>query len=337
MHHLHGTARGGAALLAGLLLAGCGGPGLQSALSPGSPQAERLAGLSWGMFAVAALILVGTLSALVVALWRGGDSPRPLTPAGQRWLVIAGGLLLPAIVLPVLIVSSFQLSRSVLGAPPPDALAIDVIGHQFWWEIHYQDRDGQRIATAANELHVPVGRPVRLQLSTRDVIHSFWVPNLHGKMDMVPGQVNLLSFEAREPGIYRGQCAEYCGVQHSLMAFLVVAQPRAEFDAWLERQRQPAASPATPVLQEGFRVFMGSRCPECHTLRGTRADGKHGPDLTRLGSRRTLGAGTVPNTRGHLAGWILDPQGVKPGNQMPPIDVGPEDLPALLAYLESLK
>jgi cytochrome c oxidase subunit 2 len=189
----------------------------------------------------------------------------------------------------------------------------------------------------ANEIHVPVGRPVAIDLKSRDVIHSFWVPNLHGKMDAIPGRVTNTWLQADSPGVWRGQCAEFCGLQHAHMALTVVAHPAHEFEQWLSAQREPATQPTEEIALRGQQVFLSGPCMMCHTIRGTPALSAFGPDLTHVASRRTLAAGTIPNTRGHLAGWILDPQVIKPGTRMPPTALGSEDLQALLAYLERLR
>jgi cytochrome c oxidase subunit 2 len=207
------------------------------------------------------------------------------------------------------------------------------------WLVHllYRYSVPPRAPTTANEIHVPVGRPVVLELRSTDVIHSFWPPNLSAKRDLIPGHENSLWLQADAPGEYRGQCAEFCGHQHAKMAFLVVAEPPDSFAGWLARQRDTAATPADSLTRRGQEVFLGSACPMCHAIGGTPAGSRVGPDLTHLGSRRTLAAGTLPNTRGNLAGWIVNPQAIKPGAKMPPNALSPDDLQALLAYLETLR
>jgi cytochrome c oxidase subunit 2 len=189
----------------------------------------------------------------------------------------------------------------------------------------------------ANEIHVPVGERVTLELESADVIHSFWAPNLHGKTDLIPGQVNRTTLRVDKEGAYRGQCAEYCGTQHAHMAFWVVAEPKEKFEAWLAAQRKPAPEPADATLAKGREVFLAAPCAMCHAIQGTPAHASVAPDLTHVATRRTLGAGTIPNTTGHLAGWVVDSHGIKPGNQMPPNPMDSDDLQALLAYLGSLK
>jgi cytochrome c oxidase subunit II len=216
---------------------------------------------------------------------------------------------------------------------PAGEVVIEVIGHQWWWEVRYPH---EGIVTA-NEIHIPAGQPVTLRLTSDDVIHSFWVPELHGKLDLNPQQTNTLILQADQPGAYRGQCAEFCGIQHAKMALLVVAQEPAAYAEWVSAQQLVPPPPNTELTEFGQQVFLGSACVYCHTVRGTNATGVLGPDLTHLASRRTLAAATVPNTRGYLAGWIVDPHGLKPGNKMPPTDMSAEELQALLAYLESLR
>jgi cytochrome c oxidase subunit 2 len=220
-----------------------------------------------------------------------------------------------------------------LAAPPDKALTIELAGHQWWWEMRYPD--GQ--VTTANELHIPAGQPVHLILTSADVIHSFWAPELHGKIDLTPGRTSSFWIEARQPGVYRGLCAEYCGDQHAKMAFLVIAEPPDQFAAWLERQRQAAPAPTDPLAQQGLLVFQRAGCVLCHTIRDAQIATTTGPDLTHLAERRTIAAGALANTRDNLASWLKDPQAIKPGTTMPTPDLTTEELQALLAYLESLK
>jgi len=219
----------------------------------------------------------------------------------------------------------------------PDPVGITVTGHQWWWEVRYDDPTPKNIVLTANEIHVPVGRPISLTLTSADVIHSFWVPSLNGKRDLIPGQNATTWFVADKPGVYRGQCAEFCGLQHAKMDIFVVADPPEAFAAWLEAQRAPAAEPTDPLVARGREVFLSGPCAMCHAVAGTRAGGRFGPDLTHVASRSWIAGASLENTRGHLAGWIADSQEIKPGNKMPPVPLAPEDADALLAYLESLK
>lgn len=318
------------------LVSGCSG--IQSALDPRGPQAARIAAEWWLLFWVSTAVFVAVAGLLLYAVFRarrGELTDVAEVEGGGRGIVI-GGTVLTVLILFVLLINSVSTGRAISTFPEGNPLTIEVIGYMWWWEVRYLDEDPSQIVTTANEIHIPVGQPVVVHLISRDVIHSFWVPNLHGKIDLVPGQENRLWLQADEPGIFRGQCAEFCGLQHALMAFLVVAQPLEEFNAWREQQLQAATPPTDPTQVRGQEVFFAAGCALCHTVRGTRALSAFGPDLTHLISRRTLAAATIPNTRGNLAAWIVDPQHVKPGNLMPPTILNPEDLQALLAYLDSL-
>jgi cytochrome c oxidase subunit 2 len=315
-----------------LLLGGCAAP---SVLAPQGPAAERIAGLWWIMFGLAGAIYGAVLALLLIGLFRRRrvehESERHPHPEGWVW-ILGGGVALPVAVLILLFVLTLGTMAS-LAAPPGDALTVEMIGRQWWWEVRYPDAQ----VTTANEIHIPAGRPVRLLLTSADVIHSFWAPELHGKLDLVPGRTNTFWIEARRPGIYRGFCAEYCGHQHANMAFLVIAEPPDQFATWLDGQRRPAPPPADPLAQQGQQVFLRSACAFCHTIRDTSAARDSGPDLTHLADRRTIAAGTLENTRDNLADWIRNPQAIKPGNRMPPPDLTADELQALVAYLQSLK
>jgi cytochrome c oxidase subunit 2 len=228
-------------------------------------------------------------------------------------------------------------TQVALHAHAAQDLTIEIIGHQWWWEMRYRGPSpGDQVITA-NEIHIPTGQRVRIELTSADVIHSLWVPNLQGKTDLVPGRTLITWLQADVPGISRGQCAEYCGIQHTHMAFLVVAETPAEFARWLAEQRRPAQAPADAMSQQGQSVFDGSGCGYCHTVSGARAAGSLGPDLTHFASRRTIAAGTLPNTRENLAAWLADPQRIKPGNLMPRVPLTPAALDAVVRYLESLR
>jgi cytochrome c oxidase subunit II len=236
-----------------------------------------------------------------------------------------------------LTVVSYSAGRGLFSESGAGAVGIEVVGHQWWWEVHYLVAQASDSFVTANEIHIPVGETVRLTLRADDVIHSFWVPNLHGKKDLIPGQVNLLYLSADRPGTFRGQCAEFCGAQHAHMALFVVAEPKENFAGWEEKQRRPAKQPQNAEQERGQQVFLRGPCVMCHTIQGTMAGATTGPDLTHIASRLSIGAGRLPNTRGHLGGWILDPQTLKPGNLMPPNLLPPEDFQALLSYLDSLE
>jgi cytochrome c oxidase subunit 2 len=240
------------------------------------------------------------------------------------------------VVLAVFTFVSFFVSRG-LNAANAETVNIEVTGYQWWWSVRYDDQKPTRIFTTANEIHVPVGKPVKITLVAADVIHSFWVPNLSGKMDLIPGQKNELILNADRAGLYRGQCAEFCGLQHAKMGLRVIAEPEEEFAAWRERQIKPALESDDALLESGERVFLNNGCILCHAIRGTIAGGRMGPDLTHIGSRSAIAADTLPNTVGYMAGWIADPQAIKPGNYMPSVPLNGGDLNALVHYLEALK
>ena len=309
----------------------------QSALQPASSQAEGIAILWWSMFYGACFIFFAVMALLGMGLWRARKSDAQLSDVASRNLVIVAGVAIPLVILIVLVGGSLMLGKSIAAEAPDNALKVRVTGWMWWWEIEYLDDSGAVVATTANELRVPVGRPVEVLLTSGDVIHSFWVPELHGKTDLVPGITNSSWFTATEAGVFRGQCAEFCGAQHALMAFLVIAQPEPAFEQWLANEARPAVTPAGDAQVRGQQIFMDSACASCHTIRGTRAQGELGPDLTHLAVRRTLAAAARPNNRGHLAGWISDPQGIKPGSFMPRTLLSPEALTDLLDYLESLE
>jgi cytochrome c oxidase subunit 2 len=228
-------------------------------------------------------------------------------------------------------------TQATLHAHAEEDLTIEVIGRQWWWEIRYRGPSpGDQVITA-NEIHIPTGQRVRIEMTAADVIHSFWVPNLQGKTDLVPGRTLVTWLQADVPGTSRGQCAEYCGIQHTNMAFLVVAEAPAEFARWLAEQRQPASPPADTLSQRGQSIFASSGCAYCHAVSGTPGAGLLGPDLTHFASRRTFAAGTLANTRENLAAWLADPQRIKPGNLMPRVTLTPAALDAVVHYLESLR
>jgi cytochrome c oxidase subunit II len=335
-----------------LLAAGVGGFDLQSVLDPAGPQSTHIAGIWWLFFwitaAVFALVLVVLFAAILRSIRKPSDDhPRPISPQTHRRLTwtVGGAIAATTVTLLVLLGASVTTGRALESLPSGSAepggnlrpLTIEIIGRQWWWEVRYLDPNPSLQITDANEIHLPIGRPVLIRGTSRDVIHSFWVPNLHGKRDLIPGYWTGVWLRADRPGVFRGQCAEFCGLQHAHMALQVVAEPPAAFAAWVAAQRRPPLPPATPQQARGRQVFELLQCALCHTVRGTGAGGRIGPDLTHLASRRTLAAGTLPNTRGHLAGWIADPQSIKPGNRMPPTQIAAGDLHALLAYLESLE
>jgi cytochrome c oxidase subunit II len=315
---------------------GCSGN--QNVFNPAGPAARSIAELGWLLLIVCGVIYVLVLAALGWALFRTRHGSDDLPEAERRLgRNVTVAVALTVVTLLVLSVSSTLFGRGLTSPRGPGAVTVDVIGHQWWWEFQYHDVTPSDFVSSPNELHVPVGAPVHIKAISRDVIHSFWVPNLHGKRDLIPGQVTNFWIQADEPGMYRGQCAEFCGHQHANMAFIVVAEPMEKFQQWIRNQRQAAPEPRTALEQRGAQVFVQGPCVMCHTVRGTSAGSRVGPELTHVGSRLTLAAATLPNTRGHLAGWILDSQSVKPGNRMPPNSLSPDDLQAVLAYLRSLR
>jgi cytochrome c oxidase subunit 2 len=249
--------------------------------------------------------------------------------------VVKWAVAVTAAILLVTVVYDFSVASGMMPHSPP-ALSIRVTGHQWWWEIEYEDTLPSNRFKVANEIHIPVGQPVLVKLDAADVIHSFWIPNLNGKKDLIPGHYNETWLRADRPGIYRGQCAEFCGAEHAKMVIFVVADPPAKFAAWLAHQRLPAALPTDSITARGQFVFESGTCASCHTIASTRANGHLGPNLTHLASRSTIASGTLKNSRGNLSGWILDPQTLKPGAKMPANELSASDLHALVAYLETL-
>ena len=299
---------------------------------PAGPYAWPISVLGWVLLAMAFGVLLIVLAALYVAL-KGSDRQR--SRLGGTKAIWIGGIIFPVVVLTLLLVYGLSLTRQLSAGPPADAMRVRVTGEMWWWRIAYLDGSARPIVHDANELHIPVGRPVVLELESADVIHSFWVPRLSGKLDMIPGRRNPMVIQADAPGVYGGQCAEYCGGPHALMGFVVVAHPAAEFEQLMRRR---AARQAAQVVSDdrGARLFRSAGCAACHRIAGTDANGLAGPDLTHVGSRRTLGAGILPNNRGTLMGWISNSQAIKPHNRMPSYTVlSAEDVTALAEYLEA--
>jgi cytochrome c oxidase subunit II len=331
---------------AGYALAGTPTPQApHDALHAMGPQAAHIIDL-WRVFLfVCTAVFAAVLVVLVLALWRtpraDARTPPDLSAVnrpehGPRRTVTAATIA-SALLLVGLVAASVFTDRALAKLPLANAVNIEVTAHQWWWTARYVNGGPSDIFVTANEIHVPVGRPVVVKLRSDDVIHSFWAPNLAGKKDLVPGRTALLQFRADQPGDYRGQCAEFCGFQHALMGLLVVAEPPAQFDAWAQAQRAPAAEPQDPAARRGKELFQSGSCAMCHSIQGTLASGQRAPDLTHLASRRTLAAGTLPNTPDQLASWISDPQKHKPGVNMPATPMSSDDLAALVAYLGGLK
>jgi cytochrome c oxidase subunit 2 len=252
--------------------------------------------------------------------------------------VVVTAVAITTAILFVYLVSSYFVGRSLSAElAKKSGVAVEITGHQWWWEIRYPNEDASSYFTTANEIHIPTGVPVTFTLLGGDVIHSFWVPNLTGKKDLIPGKISTLWLQADRPGEYRGQCAEYCGLQHAHMGLRVIAEPFDQFDAWRRNQIQSAAQPSNETQQRGQQVFMTSTCVMCHTVNGTPAGSNIGPNLTHVASRRTIAADSLNNTPDHLLEWVKNSQLVKPGNRMPPNNLSDQDMQALLAYLENLK
>jgi cytochrome c oxidase subunit 2 len=300
-------------------------------LAPSGPAAAKIAALGWVLLSASAVVYVLTLLALALAVWRRRERPAG-APAPDAWArrIIVATAGATALVVAALLLTSLRTVDALRPASPP-AVTVHVVGHRWWWEIRYPDHD----VVTANELHLPARASVQLELSTPDVIHSFWVPSLHGKLDLVPGRRNTLRLDTPGPGVHRGQCAEFCGVQHARMGLLVVVEAPEAFARWLAAQRAPAG-PADEPRQAGEQLFL-TWCVACHAVRGTPAAGRIGPDLTHVGSRRTLAAGSVANTPEALAAWIADPHAIKPGVLMPALPLGPEPARAVAGYLAGLR
>jgi cytochrome c oxidase subunit 2 len=314
--------------------------GIQSALDPAGPMSAHIFNL-WNVFLwITAIIYVIVIAITLVAVMRARRRTAPYD-TNERPLVISvsiGAGLTIAILLGLLM-SSVAVGHEIgtFGSSSPKTIEIAVTGHQWWWEVQYSDPEPDKIFKTANEIHIPVGQPVLLRLATRDVIHSLWIPNIHGKRDLIPGRVNKLWIQADRPGVFRAQCAEYCGMQHAHMALVFVAESEHDFEQWKSHQQSPANEPMTPQQLHGRDLFLSMPCANCHAITGVEAYASLGPDLTHLASRPTLAAGQLLNTRGNLAGWVMDASAIKPGTMMPPNQMSGADLQDLLAYLESLK
>jgi cytochrome c oxidase subunit 2 len=319
----------------------------QSALAPAANNASRIHSLWWLYLIVLSIVWALVVAALLLGVWRARDVPPlektvPIVPppsGTERWLTasVITALSATVAILLLLLFIDFFTSRAIAKPAPPGALQIKLTGHQWWWEVRYEDPTPSKILTTANEIHIPLGQPVKFELNSVDVIHSFWIPNLSGKRDLIPGHPTNTWFVPTQAGTYYGQCAEFCGEQHAHMRLAVTVDPPEQFAQWLEAQRQPPPPPSKPREQRGQQIFLGTTCVMCHTIQGTPARATVGPDLTHLASRQWLGAGALPNVRGYLGGWILDPPAHKPGVRMPQHTFGGEDLTALLDYLQTLK
>ena len=307
-----------------------------SLVDPAGPRAALTANLWWFMLVLGLTIYVIVMGLLAASLLARPEGRIQLTERARNRLVVGGGLIAPAAILLVLLVFDLRTLVAVAEPSTPPDLTLDVVAHQWWWEVRYPD---QQVSTA-NEIHIPAGQTVLIHLSSVDVIHSLWVPRLAGKTDVVPGQTNTMWLEASEAGAYKGQCAEYCGIQHANMAFTVFAEDSDQFQAWIEAQRQPAPAPSSARLAQGAQAFASLGCIGCHALRyggTTPTGGGLGPDLTHLASRQTIAAGIATNDVSILKQWVTNPDAIKKGTTMPATNVDPDTLDALAAYLASLK
>jgi cytochrome c oxidase subunit 2 len=313
-------------------LAACGS-GSPSMLDPKGDEAAKIARAWWIMFGLAIGVYVLVATFIIIAVLRGrrtesGKASR-LTDGSFVWF---GGIVMPVVVLLVIAVLTVT-TTAALRKPSRSALHVQIVGHDWWWDVRYP---GTSIHVA-NEFHLPVGTPIDIRLTSADVIHSFWVPQIGGKVDLIPGQPNDFRFTITKPGLYRGQCAEYCGLQHANMALYVHADPPGLYERWVAAHRDPPSEPASDLAALGAVTFQAQSCAGCHTVRGTQAQGTRGPNLTDFGSRRSIGAGTIANTPTRLARWMVDAQQFKPGARMPPISLSTRDVDSIVAYLESLK
>lgn len=326
-----------------LLIAGC--QDVQSTYNAQGPAADRIVWLSWLM---TILFLVVSVVMWVLIAWaatrrRGTlEEHAPIDIGGGQGWIAVGGLAVPLVVLCVLFVLGLRLLASFPIHDPMNQHAIKpdivVIGHQWWWEVHYVDGPVSEHFTTADEIHIPANKPVMFELRSQDVIHSFWVPTLHGKVDLIPGHPNYVQIEASQPGNYAGECAVYCGEQHAHMRLLVVAQSPEDFEAWEEQQRKPADPPTTQQAQAGEQIFLGGPCSMCHQVRGTVAGGQVAPDLTHIASRQFIASDSFPNNTAYLESWVTHAQSLKPGCQMPDLtQFSGVQLQELTAYLQQLK
>ena len=318
---------------------------MMEVLQPAGPQAGHIHVLWLLMLGVCTLVFAGVIVALLLALHRAprGDvdtraDVEALARDERKVRRTVGAAIAASVALLLLLFGATVVTdRALAQLPLADAVHIRLTGHQWWWEATYDDPQPANVFTTANELHIPVGRPIVMSLEASDVIHSFWVPKLHGKKDLIPGRTATIAFRADAPGLFRGQCAEFCGYQHAKMALLVIAESPQQYDQWLAASRSPAQQPTDAGAQRGQQVFLQSTCAMCHAISGTPANGQHAPDLTHVASRQTLAAGTLRNEPAALAAWVADPQHFKPGANMPANGLSPDDLRALVAYLGTLR
>jgi cytochrome c oxidase subunit 2 len=321
--------------VAAFVLAACGNENSPSAVDPAGDESKRIAGVWWLMFTLAAVVYVIVAGFVISAALRG----RRKRNAAEREETIrdnvfiwAGGVIVPVLILVLLAVVTVH-TGSALRTTKQGELRLEVRGEQWWWRVRYDNPSFE----TANEIHLPVGRPVAIGLDSDNVIHSFWVPQLASKVDTIPGQHNVLRFTPERTGVFRGLCAEFCGLQHARMQFLVVVQSEEDFGRWVARRTNPPAEPTSELAARGRLVFEREACAGCHTIDGTAAQGKLGPNLTDVGSRSTIGAVTLDNTTANLTDWVTNPRDEKPGVIMPPAVISHDDVKAVVAYLQTLK
>jgi cytochrome c oxidase subunit 2 len=318
--------------------------GEHNALHPAGPPAHNIEWLYWVIFWIIFVVFVLTILGFARAAARTYSNSEQMLPvmkdeAGDeraKWAV-GSAIVVTVLTLFAVLFMSVITGKKVEGLSSPNPITIQVTGHQWWWEVVYPNPQADQTVTTANEIHIPVGKPVVILTSSADVIHSFWAPSVHGKRDLLPGYSSAFWIQVDQPGTYPGRCAEFCGMQHAHMGFSIVAEDEATFEAWEQQQLKPASNPGDPEAARGQQVFLTHQCLMCHTIRGTDAGSRYGPDLTHVASRKMLAAETLPNTRGALAGWIIDPQRIKPGNHMTPNVLAPDDLNALITYLQTLQ
>jgi cytochrome c oxidase subunit 2 len=317
--------------------------GSHSVLVPVSPQGHQIEWLYWFIFWICLAVFLLVMAALArgaARTYTPSHTPLPIfeDEEGDRsatWAISAAVAVTTIILFTVLCLSVLT-SRKVDAVQAQNGVTIQVIGHQWWWEVIYPNDEADLTLTTANEIHVPLGETIAILTNSADVIHSFWAPSVTGKRDLLPGYSSAFTFEIDKAGTYPGECAEFCGMQHAHMGFAIVAEPAEQFAAWEKQQLRAAGDPANAEQARGRDVFLSHPCVLCHTIRGTSAGSRVGPDLTHIASRNMIAAETLPNNAGNLAGWILDPQQIKPGNHMAPSALAPDDLDALIAYLGSL-
>jgi cytochrome c oxidase subunit 2 len=320
-------------------------PGRHNMLHPAAPQAGDIEWLYWIIFWILFVVFV-----LMIAAFSGAgvktrvvaSHPLPILEKDEEaddragWAVGAA-IAITVITLFVILVVSVITGKRVEGLTSKNPVTIQITGHQWWWEVTYPNSQADQTVTTANEIHVPVGTPVVVLTNSKDVIHSFWAPNITGKRDLLPGYSSSFWFEIDKAGTYHGQCAEFCGLQHAHMFFSIIAESVDQFQAWQQQQLKSATEPSTSEAVRGREVFLTHACLMCHTIRGTDAGSRLGPDLTHVASRKMIAAETLPNTAGALAGWVVDPQRIKPGTQMSPNPLSPDDLQVLIVYLQTLQ